>query len=168
MFRRLCRAGAASMRSLTSTLHDPVVTDRSVDLMAAVLWACYAGWGIVSVVTGLPTIASATTPVYEVFWGGSIGALGAVASAAAISTLVNTTSVDLRIRKKVIELTSVSILAGFVSVYPVFIIAAAFGGDPARAATIPVALSYLVVPTWRVRLLFLRIRALRATLGPTS
>jgi hypothetical protein len=146
-------------------LSDPVIADRSVDLMAVVFWACYAGWGTVSTISGIPTIADTTTPLYELVWGGSIGILALVAFLAAYRTFFATTDVRHRIRRKVIELVSVSVLAGFISVYPMFLIGAVLSGDIGRAAAVFVAVSYLIFPTWRVRHLYKRIRQLRGLTG---
>jgi hypothetical protein len=140
---------------------DPVITDRSVDLMAIWFWFCYAGWGITSAIVGLPTIAKASTPIYELIWGASIGLTATVALVAAVLTFATASTVKVRIRKKVVEQTAVSVLGGFVAVYPIFIILLAIGGDSGRVATVFTATVFLIFPTWRVRHLGQRIRKLR-------
>jgi hypothetical protein len=57
------------------------------------------------------------------------------------------------------------VLAGFISVYPMFLIGAVLSGDIGRAAAVFVAVSYLIFPTWRVRHLYKRIRQLRGLTG---
>lgn len=155
------------MRNLRKRLDEPIIADRSVDLMAAAFWFCIAGWGISSTIAGIPTISAATTPLYELLWGATIGVTASVAFAAAASMFLNSTSVQARIKKKTTEFTAVCILAGFMSVYPILLFTAALGGDTNRIALTFVGLSFLAVPTWRARHLYRRIAKLREVVATT-
>jgi hypothetical protein len=156
------------VRAWLRKISDPVIADRSLDLMAVVYWACYAGWGMSATIAGIPTIADTATRLYELIWGGSIGILSFVAFLAAARTFLTTVEVHARIRNKVTELAATSMLAGFISVYPLFLIGAALSGDGSRIAASFLAVSYLIFPTWRVRHLYKRIRALRTIPSPTG
>jgi hypothetical protein len=149
------------MYLLPARLRDPVIADRTVDLMAAAYWLCYAGWGIASTIAGLNTVTNASSLAYTDFWGGSIGVLGLVAFVATVGTFVNSRDIEMRIRKKVAELVCVCILGGFVSLYPLLLLIAAIGGDATRIAPFFAAVSYVIFPMWRVRHLFFRISKLR-------
>lgn len=149
------------MRTLLAKFREPVVADRSIDLMAAGFWLCFAGWGVASTIAGLPTISISTTSTYELFWGASIASLSLIALMATSSTFCNSKNVATRIRKKLIELVSVSMLAGFVAVYPILLFTMVWHGDLDRVASVFSASSFLIFPTWRVRHLYFRIRKLR-------
>lgn len=147
-------------RSLRSVLNEPVLADRSLDVMAGALWAIYGLWGMSSTISKIPTLDRAASPLYQLIWGGLIGLVALVAAIAAFSTLVPGSTL-VRIRKKQAEMWAVSILGGFIGVYPVLIFLEALTGDPARQSIAILSLSYLVVPTWRVYHLVRRIRSLR-------
>ena len=149
------------VKFLPDAFKEPVIADRTLDALAIFTWMCLAGWGIASTLTGIPSITNASTPLYEVLWGGSVGICALVAAAAAASTFITSPNVSVRVRKKRIESWSVSILAGFIAVYPITVGSAALAGDTDRIATFFVALSFLGFPTWRVRHLYYRIRKLR-------
>lgn len=149
------------MKNFLSRIKDPVLTDRSVDLMAALYWLCFAGWGISSTIYGLSTVSRGVTEMYQLIWGAAIGALAITASIAAFSMFFNSHTVQTRIRKKVTELVTVCLLSGLVAVYPILLATAALGGDLTRVAPLFAAASYLIFPTWRVRHLAFRIRKLR-------
>lgn len=149
------------MKSSWTKYRDPVIADRTVDLMAIAYWFCFSGWGVASTIAGIPTITNATTPLYELVWGGTVGLLSFIACAAAASTFVNSRTTMARIRKKQTEIWAVSMLAGCIAVYPILIGVAALGGDADRIATFFVSVSFLIFPTWRVRHLYYRIRELR-------
>lgn len=141
-------------------LQEPIVTNRGLDLLAALSWLSLAWWGIFSLIEPLPSVSQATTSSYSVFWGLFIGIPALVASAAALSTFFTIPRVS-RVVKRGVELASVVLLAGFISVYPAIIIAGAFAGQPARLAVIGVAVGYVFLPVWRIIHLSCRIKALR-------
>jgi hypothetical protein len=149
------------MTLLPKLFRDPVLADRTVDLMAAAAWLCFAGWGISSAFAGLATVEQATSPQYLAFWGIIIGTLASVAFTATVMTFFPSRSVRQRIQRKSVELAAVSLLAGFISLYPIFLLIAAIGGDHMRIAPFFLGVQFLILPTWRVRHLFIRIRKLR-------
>lgn len=152
-------------RSVRSVLNDPVLADRRLDVMAGTLWAIYGLWGMSSTIAKIPTLDRTASPLYQLVWGALIGLVALVAAIAAFSTLVPGSTL-VRIRKKQTEMWAVSILGGFIAVYPVLIFLEAFTGDPARQSIAFLSLSYLVVPTWRVDHLVRRIRSLRPKVIP--
>lgn len=156
------------MRGIPSRLRDPVIADRSIDIMAAATWLCISGWGLSSALVGLPTVAMSTNSTYETIWGGIIGVLALVASGAAASTFLNSPSVVTRIRKKVVELVSVAVLTGFVAVYPALVMSLVIQGDLVRLSTFFLGASMVILPSWRARHLYLRIRKLREVTGPVG
>lgn len=149
------------MTFLPKRFREPVIADRTVDVMSAFVWFCLAGWGVTSVIFGLGTILDATSQLYLDLWGGAIGILAIIAFVAAVSTFFPSRRVQTRINRKVVELVSVSIMAGFISLYPIFMLQASVGGDLGRWAPFWASLTYLAIPTWRVRHLFIRIKKLR-------
>lgn len=154
----------SKIREWLKRVDEPLIADRSIDLAAVLTWLCFAGWGIATGIAGLRTISELTSQWYELAWGSSIGALALIACIAAFSTFFNNPNLLVRIRKKTFEFWSVSIMAGFISVYPIFAFIQALSGDGNRVALVFVAVSYLIFPVWRVRHLSKRIKRLRDTL----
>jgi hypothetical protein len=142
-------------------VRDPILADRSLDLMTAAFWLCIAGWGISSAIAGLPAIGQMAGKEYELFWGGILGIVCGVAFTACISTFYITPNIQHRITRKRVEMTSGSLAGGLIAVYPALVILAVIEGDSSRISAIFLALSFLIVPTWRVRHLYGRIRKLR-------
>ncbi|MDQ7877380.1 hypothetical protein Q9R08_05250 [Microbacterium sp. QXD-8] len=149
-------------------VNEPVITDRSVDLVFVAYWLCFTWWGVASLIAGVPTIQNSTTAVYELWWGGSITGLSFIAALAAASTFISTTDVKKRARRKTIEMSAVLMLTGFLFVYPMLLIVAAAQGDQGRVAIVALGFQYLLFPAWRARHLFKRIRALRELHVPTE
>lgn len=149
-------------------VRDPIIADRSLDLMAAAFWGCLSIWGLSSALTGLVTVGSALGKWYEIIWGGSIGILCVVAFTCAISTFFTNPRIMLRIRRKKIEMLFGSLAGGFISVYPALMLLAVVEGDTSRFAPFWAALVYLVIPTWRVRHLYHRIAKLREIASDTG
>jgi hypothetical protein len=142
-------------------LRDPILVDRGVDLLSAMLWGVYMFWGLTSLLLGLATISETLDEVYNNIWGISIAVSAGAALAGAIATLRPKRSIPRRIRWKQVEIWGVCVLAGFISVYPLFIAGQVFSGSYERIPTLFLATSYLLFPTWRVRHLSGRIRTLR-------
>lgn len=153
---------------LPAKWREPLVADRTLDVMAAAFWLAYAGWGIASTITGLAPITDAGGNTYRLFWGAAIGGFSLAAAFACIITFIGSRTLQTRIRKKVTELISVCALTGFVSVYPLVVILEVIGGEMGRLAPAFLALSFVIFPTWRVRHLFLRIRKLREVANGAS
>jgi len=147
-----------------SRVSDPVITDRSIDLLAAFQWFTFAGWGIWATLTGLPTIATVSTRLYEVLWGSSIAFSALIALGAVLSTFMNSSSIATRMFRKRVELVSVSLMAGFIVVYPAFILWRIITGELDLIGTLFVAVGYLGLPTWRAFHLYGRIQKLKAIL----
>lgn len=142
-------------------VRDPILADRSLDLMAGMFWFCIAAWGVSTTIAGLPTIGRAAGPGGEILWGGYLGIVCTVAAVAAFSTFYITPNIEHRIVRKRIEMVAGSLAGGGIAVYPVLVLIDIAGGDTTRVSTFFIAVSYLVVPTWRVRHLYHRIRKLR-------
>lgn len=145
-------------------LDDPIMADRSMDLMAAGVWTSLACWGFASIIVGLPTIAIATPPFYELVWGSVITTSASIAAIAAYSTFWFTDDILLRIKRKRVEFASVLILEGFAMVYPALLGISALSGDTGRVAAFFAALIYIIVPAWRLRHLSRRMKKLREVL----
>lgn len=147
-------------------VNEPLIADRSLDLMVMILWAIYGTWGITSTLAKIPTLDKVANPVYAIGWGAAIGVTAWVAAIAATSVFFSRNHcLKARIRKKQGEMWAVCILAGLVSVYPALLLIQGFvQGDTARQPLAVLALSYLAVPTWRAFHLTKRIRALRVQL----
>lgn len=148
------------MKHLLAKLRDPVMTNRSIDLLSTLLWGCYAWWGLSSTLYGIPSIQQASTPLYELVWGAWIGTTAFVATIAAGSTLYRVPHVN-RIIKKWVEIVALLVMLIAVTVYPSITIAKAIGGDPNYIAVSGIALSYLLFPIWRSVHLYGRIKTLK-------
>lgn len=140
---------------------EPVITDRSVDLVFVAYWLCFTWWGVASLLAGVPTIEKSTTAIYEVWWGASITGLSFVAAVAAAVMFIPSTDVRVRMRRKTVEMCTALVLAGFLIVYPMLLTMAAIEGDRGRVANIALGVQYLLFPAWRARHLFKRIRKLK-------
>lgn len=158
--RRLTRIPLVA--AYLTRVREPILADRSLDLMAAAFWGLLSVWGIASSVTGLPTVGLLTNPIYEIVWGGCIGVLCLLAFYGAISTFFTNPDLLARIRRKGLEMRFAAIAGGFIAVYPALLAGAViFQGRWDRFALIFGALTFIVVPTWRVRHLYQRIAKLR-------
>lgn len=150
------------VKAYLARLRDPILADRSLDLMSAAFWFFLSVWGIASCLTGLGTITESIGDAGRIIWGGCVGVLCSGAFAASMSTFLTQPNLLARIRRKKIEMLFGSLAGGFISVYPAFLAAAwIFQGDFTRFAPMWAALVYLVIPTWRVRHLYHRISSLR-------
>jgi len=139
------------------TLRDPVVVTRELDLAYIILWALYAWWGIQSLITTLPSISMVSSNLYSTVWAGSIAILSSIAMVTAILVFFRTGRWSQPAKKRLEEYV-VMLLCGVILVYPAAVIFLSFHGDTDRLAIIPVALSYLIFPLLRVRLLNRRIK----------
>lgn len=149
---------------LLDKLKEPIPTTRSVDFLAALSWSCFAWWGIVSMIHGIPSISRASTELYQVIWGGWVGFSALVAMLAALSTFVRSTNRS-RIQKKTVELVALVIFIIGVTVYPSVVIWTAIQGDPGYFAVAGPAVAYLLFPIWRVINLRMRIKLLKDYAG---
>jgi hypothetical protein len=149
------------VRAYLMRVRDPIIADRSLDLMCAAFWMFLSIWGLTSMFTGIETISGATNDWYRNAWGGAIGILCLTAFTSAIATFFNNPNIGHRINLKRTEMLAGSLAGGFISVYPALILLAVLGGDWARFAPFWATLVYLVIPTWRVRHLYHRIAKLR-------
>ena len=146
---------------ISDKLSDPVMADRSMDLMSAVVWLSMAAWGVAAVITGIPTITMSTNPFYEIVWGVTLAIVGTIAGVAALSTFWFTADITLRIRRKRTEFASLMVLLGFTTVYPILLFVLALLGDTDRVASVFAAIPYMAVPAWRLRHLWKRIKKLQ-------
>lgn len=142
-------------------VRDPIIADRSLDLMAAAFWFCLSAWGMSSAIVGLPTVYNSLGELYLMAWGAAIGILCAVAFYGAISTFFSNPIINLRIKRKKVEMITAGVAGGFIAVYPGLLLVSVIFGDWDRFSTFFASLAYLAVPTWRVRHLYLRIAKLR-------
>jgi len=147
------------MKKFLAKLREPIVTDRSVDLLASLAWACFAWWGLASVLVGIPSISSESTPLYEAIWGGWIGVTSLIASLSAFSTFFHFKRITRAFKKKAERLATLLMLVGVV-VYPSVIITKAFY-DPNYVAVAGIAVFYTLLPIWRALHLSSRIRTLK-------
>lgn len=153
--------GLPWIRAYLARVRDPILADRSLDLMAAIFWMCLALWGVSSTIAGLPTVGMGLGQVYQTVWGAAIGILCTIAFSAAIGTFFSNPNIGFRIKRKRTEMIWGGMAGGFIAVYPALLVVAAINGDFTRFALFFAALTFLVIPTWRVRHLYHRIRALR-------
>jgi len=148
------------LRRLRERILEPVIVDRGVDVMAFTLWVIYGAWGAVSTLAHMPTLTDAAPPLYSILWGALIGFFALVAAVACVLTFFTATPAG-RLWKKRAEMTAVCLMGGLIAVYPALLfVRAIVDHDADRAAIAVLGLSYLVVPTWRIRHLTKRIRAL--------
>jgi hypothetical protein len=141
-------------------LAEPVITNRSIDLLAVVGYLCFAWWGFWSTISGIPTINQAADQLYVVVWGGSIALLSMVAALAAFSTFFTIKNIT-RVTKKIVERIALLPLIGLIFVYPSTLIGQAIMGDSTKTATIGLALFFVAVTLWRAIHLKCRIKGLR-------
>lgn len=140
-------------------LREPIITNRGLDLLAVLSWLCFAWWGILSTINGVPSIERASTPLYQLIWGGSIGVLALIGAIMAGSMFFNIPFVSPAM-KKWVELSAVVLMTGFVSVYPTVIITQALAGHPDYTALSGIAIYYILFPVWRILHLWGRIKDL--------
>lgn len=142
-------------------IHDPIKTDRSIDVACIVAWICYAFFGLFTITQNASVFTRAGTPeFYQTIWGGSIGLLSALAAGAGIlSFYTQHERYDRRIAAKRTERFAVGTLIGLVTLYPLLL---AFYGGPTgpRLDLLSLSFSYLVLPIWRSRHLKSRINQL--------
>ena len=148
-------------RRIKYRMGEPIVVDRSLDVMVILLWATYGTWGILAAIGGISTLDNLLGIGYSVFWGAAIGLSGWVAALAAMSVFVAVSTERARIYKKQVERWAVSILGGLISVYPILSTVRAISGDVESYDNAALGWSYLVVITWRIVHLVKRIRALK-------
>lgn len=148
------------LRRFLERVHEPIVTDRGLDVASIIQWTIYAAWGIVSTVAQIPTLAKVTPDAYGIVWGAAIGVTMLIAAGAAASTFFGGPG---RIRTKRVELFALVLAIFIIAVYPILLVVQAFVlGDVNRWALAVLSLSYLVFPLFRTRHLVKRIRSLRA------
>ena len=136
---------------------DYLVTTRELDLFAAIIWAIYAAWGLVTSLNGLATISDLVGEVFNTIWSGAIGVTGLVAAIAATSIFFKTRLSQ--ILKKKIELVATVLLAVLITIYPVYLlILGLFTEDMDRLVTFVLSLLYIVIPIARARILTFRIK----------
>lgn len=148
-------------RKLLSRVEEPVITDRSIDLLAAGIWLAVSQWGFWSFVLGLPTISIATSPLYELIWGFVVFLSAAIASLAAFFTFIPTNNMLRRIVRKRTEFAALCIVVGFGTVYPALLLILSLGGDFDRVAAFWGSLPLMFFGAWRLRHLYMRISTLR-------
>lgn len=143
-------------------LRDPILADRSLDLMCAAFWLFLSVWGMTATITGIQTVNDSTGDWYEKVWGAAIGITCLTAFTCSVMTfLFNNPNITHRIQVKRTEMIAGSMAGGFIAVYPAVLAIAVFGGDWSRFAPLWASLVYLVIPTWRTRHLYHRIAKLR-------
>lgn len=147
------------MKRIRLILHpgDPVVTNRWIEVAFVILWAIYGTWGVMSLLSGIPTLADATQSWYQVLWSGAVGILSYTAMIFAVSVFFGVKPSP--VTKKQFERGSVIALTAFIAIYPALLTIAAFEGDTDRIATAILALSYLVFPVFRVYMLTQKIKS---------
>jgi len=153
-------------KTVYNKLSEPVVSNRSIDLWAFAGYVCLGWWGTFSVLTGIPSITAAATPLYELMWGAAIAVFAMVAGVASLSTFFRIPRVS-RIVKKQTERAALVPLIFFIAVYPAILAAQAISGDTTKIATIGIGAYFLVGTIWRVIHLGCRIKGLR-TLGKSD
>lgn len=136
---------------------SPLIVDRWIDVVYAALWALYAVWGLITMFSGLPTLDRLAPPWYPTLWAGAVGSLSAIAAICSISLFFDTKLSF--ITKKKVERAAVIALGAFITLYPVLLILAVFGGDSSRFSVAALSLTYLLFPGYRIYLLNQRIKA---------
>lgn len=148
-------------KAARGAVHDPIKTDRSIDVTCVRIWVCYALFGIFTITQNASVFRRSGTPeFYQTIWGGGIGLFAAVAAAAgAVSFFVPHTRYDQRILIKRLESFALLAFMGLVVVYPIVL---AFHGGAAgpRWDIFWVSISYMLLPYWRVKHLSSRINQL--------
>lgn len=145
-------------------VRDPIIADRSLDLMAAAWWFMIGAWGLTSAITGLPTIGNAVGPMIETAWAFFTGVTCMFAFSGAMSTFFITPNIQDRIKRKRFEMNSAAVAGGFILAYPLLVFQAVVEGDLSRLSTFFLASAAMIIPTWRVRHLYHRIRRLKDVL----
>lgn len=146
--------------SFLHKIREPIITNRGLDLLAALSWLSFAWWGLASTVASLPSMAAASSDLYETVWGGSIGLLGLVASFAAVATFFRIPGFS-RVTKRHVEFAALLLLTGCIAVYPLVLTTQSVGGNEDRIAAAGLAFYYLLFPIWRLIHLNCRIKALK-------
>lgn len=147
---------------------DPLIADRWLDVAYVIYWFIFGGWGITSIILGLPTVQMLTTDWYQTAWSGGIGALATLAGALALLVFFDTPRFK-QISKKRAEQATVWVLGVFILIYPVLLIVRAGDGQQNRVGAAAVlALSYLVFPALRIHLLRGRIKRMLAAVSDAS
>lgn len=152
------------VRFLSAKRFAPLLTDHRMDVMAMTMWLLYGTWGILSTLAGV-TILKDIADVYPILWGAAIGLSALAALISSFNTFMAAPqSVAARIKWKRREMIAVSLMLGFIAIYPVLMFVSLFNGNP-RPDLLVLSLSYLVVPWWRVGHLASRIAQLRVIGG---
>jgi hypothetical protein len=142
-------------------INEPVVVDRGIDLLAAMLWLMYGLWGVFAVSAHIETLSRVVTTDYTIPWGAAIAALALAGSMAAFSTL-KFGATPVRIFKKQIELWCVSMLGPLITLYPALLLIRVCSHPGFEVLSqFVLALTLIMFPVWRIRNLVKRIRGLR-------
>lgn len=148
-------------KAAREAVHDPIKTDRSIDVTSGRIWVCYALFGIFTITQNASVFGRTGTPeFYQTLWGGGTGLFAAIAAAASFgSFLIPHARYDRRIAVKRIESFALLAFMGLVVLYPITL--AFYGGAAGpRWDIFWVSVSYLMLPYWRVKHLNSRIKQL--------
>lgn len=120
-----------------------IPVDRSLLIALAVKFGLYAAWGLSALFTGIIPIRDIAGHEFELVWTVLVAVLSAAMTALLIGQAAS--------RRKMWELSQVPVVWGWlctVSAYPVALIVRHFTGELNSLHLIPLALGYLVIPTW--------------------
>jgi hypothetical protein len=143
-------------------LREPVLSDRRLDIAAAISWILIGVWGVASAAAGQTIVTRVAGQDYGLPWGLSLGLFGLIAGIAAASTMVGLNRISMIIKES-IELITLSMLTGTLSVVTLLRGVAIFteGLSATTIASFAITAFFLVFPTWRIFHLTERIRVLR-------
>lgn len=137
----------------------PLVVDRRFDIYFIIVWFTYVAWAIGSAIEQILSVNSFFDNIYLFVWSGLIGTSAMLSAMFAILGFVPTPMS--RVNKEKIEMYSLIILAGLVSVYPCVLIYNQFvlhTHFEFFASTLVLSVRYLIAPIYRTMHLWGRIK----------
>lgn len=142
--------------------HDPLIIDRKLDIAFLILWALYGGWGWAGAIVNT-TILDIPITFYPTIWAAVIGfSSTAAALIVTASFFIRSDQYKERILHKRLEVAAVGLMVMFITVHPVNEIVGLAAGTPHRPDSAILALSYLVMPAFRILLQLERIQKIKA------
>ena len=125
------------------------------------LWSLYGGWGATSTLVDT-TVLDLPLTFYPTLWGSAIAVCALAAACAILSSfLTPADEFDRRIVLYRLEAWAITVMAGFIVVYPITQIGAVFAGDWSSLDTVFLGASYLVYIAYRAGYLFQRAREVK-------
>lgn len=150
------------IRAAWARRRSPLVIDRKLDVAFLILWAIYGAWGWTSAIVNT-TILDIPITFYPTIWGAVIGLSGTTAALIVLSSFFfDSDQYRERILQKRVEVAAVGLMIGFIAVHPIAQFAGPLIGEEQRPDRAILALSYLVMPAFRIMLQLDRIQKIKA------